>query len=158
MCRLPLPGTNTAGQGGTSNPGTPNGGGDGGPRIGPPSTSFGNVGNPSKKPAPPPLSRVLGNKDFVIFVDCYDDHVNIFPGGMSFRWNTTNMKTTDSAFSQAVANLIERRQASVRKGEPPYRPVICFRVGPDGRHSYLHVYPLLESLNVPMTRENVVEQ
>jgi hypothetical protein len=112
----------------------------------------------SKRPAPAPLSRLLGNKDFLIYIDCYDDHVNVFPGGMSFRWTTSNMKLTDAAFAQAVAKLIERRQASVRPGEPPYRPLICFRVDPDGRHCYLHVYPLLEQLRVPMTRENIEEQ
>jgi hypothetical protein len=125
--------------------------------IGPPPSFGGNTAKTAKRASTPTMSKLLGNKDFLITIDCYNDHVSVSPGGMSFRWTAANMTTTDQAFAQAVANLIERRQASVRPGEPPYRPLICFRVTPDGRPSCLHAYPLLESLHVTMTRENVVE-
>jgi hypothetical protein len=167
-----VPASNSPGQGapdGTAGPtgaansaGTPGepGASDGGPAIGPP-PSFGNLGNPAKAPkkisSTPALSRLLGNKDFLITINCYNDHVDVFPGGMSFRWTAANVNATDQAFAQAIANLIERRQASVRPGDSPYRPLICFRVTPDGRPSCLHIYPLLEPLHVPMTRENIVE-
>ena len=51
--------------------------------------------------------------------------------------------------------MIARRQATVRPGEPPYRPMIRFRVLPDGLRTYHLAYPALEALHVPMTRENV---
>ncbi len=166
------PGNGPAGQGNSGGaPGTPNTTGQRGQGGGQPSagnseggdpsglpTTFGNTDKtPKKAPAGPILSRLLGNKDFLITIECYSDFVTISPGGMSFRWTAANMKSADKAFAQAIANLIERRQASVRAGEPPYRPLICFRVTADGRPMCLHAYPLLEPLHVPMTRENVVE-
>jgi hypothetical protein len=110
---------------------------------------------PLKTPATPTLSKILGNKDFVITIDCYADHVTLFPGGAQFRWTTQNVQATDSALVASVAKLIERRQAAVRPGEPPYRPIIRFQVSAEGLRSYYHVYPLLEHLRIPMTRENV---
>ena len=152
------------GGGGGGGGGSGDGGGDG-YAYGPPTTLGGfNPGNnptttkAARKPLPSPiLSRLLGNKDFLITIDCYDDFVTVSPGAMSFRWTAGNAKAADQAFAQAIANLIEHRQASVRTGEPPYRPVICFRVTADGRATCLHVYPLLESLHVPMMRENVID-
>ena len=154
-----VPGTpNANGQPGQGGGQTPAGHGENGDTVGLPTTTFGNTDKtPKKVPAGPVLSRVLGNKDFLITIECYSDFVTISPGGMSFRWTAANMKTADQAFAQAIANLIEHRQASVRAGEPPYRPLICFRVTADGRPMCLHAYPLLEPLHVPMTRENVVE-
>jgi hypothetical protein len=111
----------------------------------------------NKAPAPSPLSKMLGNKDFIITIDCYADRVTVFPGSAPFRWTSANTQATDQALAQFVANLIERRQASVRPGEPPYRPLIRFQVSAEGLRSYYHVYPLLERLGVPMTRENVAE-
>jgi hypothetical protein len=110
------------------------------------------------KPHPaPPLSKLLGNKDFVIIIECHGDHVTITPGSKTYHWTTADLQATDQALAQAVANLISRRQASVRPGEPPYRPLIRFRVSNEGLRTYYHVYPLLEQLRVPMTRENVAE-
>ena len=112
----------------------------------------------TQKPAPaPPLSRLLGNKDFIITVDCYADHATIFPSGLQYRWNASNASANDEALVQTVTNLIARRQASLRPGEPPYRPIIRFQVAADGLRTYLRVYPLLEHLRVTMTRENVEE-
>ena len=116
---------------------------------------------PTKKnkpaPAPSPLSKMLGNKDFIITIDCFGDRVAVFPGNAPFRWASANTQATDQALAQFVATLIERRQASVRPGEPPYRPLIRFQVSAEGLRSYYHVYPLFERLGVPMTRENVAE-
>jgi hypothetical protein len=56
---------------------------------------------------------------------------------------------------EVVQQMIARRQATVRPGEPPYRPMIRFRVRPEGLRSYYLAYPALEPLHVPMTRENI---
>jgi hypothetical protein len=100
---------------------------------------------------------VLGNKDFLITIHCYGDHVNVFPGGTLHRWTSADTKAADQLLVQTVTNLIARRQATVRPGEPPYRPLICFQVTAEGLRTYYHAYPLLEHLNVPMTRENKSE-
>jgi hypothetical protein len=54
----------------------------------------------------------------------------------------------------ALREMIDRRQATVRPGEPPYRPHIRFKVWPEGLRTYYLAYPALEVLQVPMTREN----
>lgn len=154
---IPIPGN--SGLPKRSNPAGQDGGGtesDGSPAL---STvkgvpTFG-AGAAKKPPPVSPLSKMLGNKDFVITIDCYTGHVTVFPSGLQYRWTSTNAVATDQALIQTVTNLIARRQASVRPGEPPYRPLIRFQVSADGLRTYLHVYPLLEHLRVPMTRENV---
>jgi hypothetical protein len=108
----------------------------------------------AKKPTPPPI-RLLGNRDFIITIDCYADHATVFPSGLQYRWSGPNPNASDTALVNAVSNLITRRQATVRTGEPAYRPVIRFQVAPDGLRTYLRIYPLLAPLNVMMTRENV---
>jgi hypothetical protein len=164
----PPPGDSVAGQrsgagsnsfGGTAMPGngTPGeSGGAPGDSRGKTLPTFG--ADNGKKPLPAsPLSKLLGNKDFVIIIDCHGDYVTITPGSKTYRWTTADLQATDQALAQAVANLIARRQASVRPGEPPYRPLIRFQVSNEGLRTYYHVYPLLEQLRVPMTRENVAE-
>jgi hypothetical protein len=105
----------------------------------------------------PPLGRIIGNRDFVIFVDCYNDYARVSPGGIEFRWPAYGASNTDQQIVQYVQQLIQRRQASVRPGEPPYRPLIRFHVAPDGLRTYYRAYPPLEPLKVPMTRENLEE-
>ena len=51
--------------------------------------------------------------------------------------------------------MVARRQASVRAGEPPYRPQIRFLVRPDGKRAYYQAYPALESLQLPMFQQNL---
>ena len=53
----------------------------------------------------------------------------------------------------ALRSMIDRRQATVRSGEMPYRPQIRFQVYPDGFRAYYLAYPALELLQVPMTRD-----
>ncbi|MBI2808389.1 MAG: hypothetical protein HYX68_25660 [Planctomycetes bacterium] len=110
---------------------------------------------PKRKPAPP--SRAIGNRDFVITIECDSDAVLVTPGSLIFRWSTSDVRMVDRALVQSVGSLIARRQKSVRPGDPPYRPVIRFLVSREGLRTYYHVYPLLESLRVPMTRENIEE-
>ena len=57
---------------------------------------------------------------------------------------------------QAVQQIIARRQATVRPGEPPYRPMIRFLVQPAGLRSYYTVYPVLQTLGLSMSRENLL--
>ena len=127
-----------------------------GDSYGKPLPTFG--ADSSKKPTlAPPLSRLLGNKEFIITIDCRNDSVTVNPSGLTYRWTTSNLQTTDKALVETITTLIARRQASVRAGEPAYRPQIRFHVSSEGLRSYYHVYPLLEHLRVPMTRENVEE-
>jgi hypothetical protein len=52
--------------------------------------------------------------------------------------------------------MIARKQATVRPGDPPYEPRIRFLIHPSGGlRSYYQAYPLLQNLQVPMSRENL---
>jgi hypothetical protein len=164
----PNQGGGTPGSGGTGTPGTggsgtsgagrgsPNDGGEADPIMkGLP--GFAKESNKKPPPAPSPLSKLIGNKDFIVTVNCQADAVSVTPGGLAFRWTAANIQETDQALVEAISNLIARRQASVRPGEPPYHPMIRFQVTESGLRTYYHIYPLFGQLRVPMTRENVVE-
>jgi len=109
---------------------------------------------PSKTP-PPAIRAALGSRDFVITIICYSDHVTVNPGGKQFSWKNGSSTAIDDAVVQDVQALIVGRQKSVRPGEPPYRPMIRFQLAPGGLIRFLHLYPRLEFLQVPMTRENL---
>jgi len=105
---------------------------------------------------PPPLSRVLGNRDWPITIDCLADAVVLRPGNQRFAVTAlTPAGSGDHPLVQALRQLIAGRQAGVRPGEPPYRPMLRIHVHPDGLRAYYLAYPLLASLRLPMTRENV---
>lgn len=112
-------------------------------------------GNGPRTP-PLPLSRTIGNRDWVIAVECKPDVVILQPWGYRFPVAGAGAAPgTEHPLVRTVRQLIDRRQATVRPGDPPYRPLLRFLVHPDGLRSYYFAYPLLESLRVPMSRENV---
>ncbi|MCI0681387.1 MAG: hypothetical protein L0Y71_04720 [Gemmataceae bacterium] len=112
-----------------------------------------------KAPArPAALGRVIGNRDFVITIACYLEGAIVTPGGRTFVWKAkAEAAKTDETLVRAVSQLVASRQATVRTGEPPYRPVLRFLVHEQGRRTYYRVYPLLERLRLPMVREDVEE-
>jgi hypothetical protein len=153
-------GTGTPGSGGSGTSGAGGGGANDGGEADPIMKGLPGFAKESSKkppPAPSPLSKLIGNKDFIVTVNCQADAVSVTPGGLAFRWTAANIQETDQALVEAISNLIARRQASVRPGEPPYHPMIRFQVTESGLRTYYHLYPLLGQLRVPMTRENVVE-
>jgi hypothetical protein len=113
-----------------------------------------------KTPQPrlPLYTRLTGGRDWIITIECLTDGVVLRPLGQ--RFGAESLRTGadgENALSRAVREMIERRQASVRSGEMPYRPQIRFLVKPpDGLRSYYAAYPALESLRLTMTRENFV--
>lgn len=115
---------------------------------------FNRMPPPGPKPKDPPVaksppSRLLGNRDFIITIECNEHGATVLPGGQEFSLQQAER------LAQHVQKLIARRQASVRPGEPPYRPQLRFSVQADGLRTYFRVYPPLEQLRLPMSRENV---
>jgi hypothetical protein len=97
-----------------------------------------------------------GNRDWVIAIECRADGLVLTPTGQ--RIGQEALGPTDRAdplLLTAVKQMIARRQATVRPGEPPYRPLIRFQVRPEGLRLYFLAYPLLEPLGVPMSREDL---
>jgi hypothetical protein len=108
---------------------------------------------PSPPPRPP---RLIGNRDWVIPIECRPDGVVLRGAGQKFPLTAVSSGTAgENALLQAVKQMIARRQASVRAGEPPYRPQVRFLIYPDGLRTYHLTFPVLEPLGVPLTRQNV---
>jgi hypothetical protein len=114
------------------------------------------VRRPSSSEPRSPVLHLIGNRDWVIPIECTNDGVVLKPAGQKFP--LTSLTTTndgDSPLLLAVQRLIARRQASVRAGDPPYRPQIRFLVRSDGLRTYHLAYPTLEPLQIPLTRQNI---
>ncbi|HLJ94208.1 MAG TPA: hypothetical protein VKU02_13555 [Gemmataceae bacterium] len=127
------------------------GGGDPFDRFGLPSSKARPARAEALRPRP-----LIGNRDWVISIECTAEGLVLLPSRQ--RIPTAQIargENESNPLLEAVQQMMARRQATVRPGEPPYRPMIRFRVLPDGLRSYHLAYPVLEGLQVPMTRENV---
>jgi hypothetical protein len=110
-----------------------------------------------KKPARPlPFTGLLsGNRDWIILVECRADGVVLLPSRHHVPTaEFTSAPAGGNPLRDLVEQMIAKRQASRRLGELPYRPMIHFRVWPDGVRTYYLAYPILGALGLPMAREN----
>jgi hypothetical protein len=99
---------------------------------------------------------LFGNRELVIPIECTADAVVLHPTRQRFPAAVLLQgEGGGNSLSQTVRQMIERRQAGVRPGEPPFRPSIRFLVRPAGLRSYYLAWPALEGLHLPMTRENL---
>jgi hypothetical protein len=140
------------------------GGGDAGSEPGDvpgyrPADRWPNLGLPpdrTERRATPPPRRLVGNRDWTILVECTADALVLYPGGKRFPVQGLAQEVAGArALVQTVRDMIARRQAMVRPGEPPYRPQLRFLVRPDGLRTFYEGYPVLEAVQVPMTRQNL---
>ncbi len=113
-------------------------------------------GKPSRNPAPRRLLPLVGNRDWIIPIECRADGVVLRNAGQKIPLTALAGTTpVDNPLMQSLKQTIARRQASVRPGEPPYRPQARFLIYPDGLRTYYLTFPLLEPLGIPVTRQNV---
>jgi hypothetical protein len=109
---------------------------------------------PSNVPAPP-LGRVLGNRDWLIYIECTGDGVVVKHGNRTFPLDSLSTQTkAEHELVKCLREIVARRQATIGPGELPYRPVLQFVVHPDVFRAYYMAYPLLDALRLPMQREN----
>lgn len=110
-------------------------------------------GLPAKPGRPLPVrpSQMIGNRDFVVAIECTSDSLILYPGRQRFATSVVD-QPRENPLVLAIRQVIQRRQASLRPGEPPYRPLLRFLVRPDGMRSYYQAYPALDALHLPMTR------
>ncbi|HEV3117456.1 MAG TPA: hypothetical protein VGY58_10400 [Gemmataceae bacterium] len=95
-----------------------------------------------------------GNRDWIIAVDCRADGVTLVPTQQHIAIADLAPAASSNPLAAAVQRIIARRQASVRPGEPPYRPIIHLRVHASGLRAYYLAYPALDPLGVQMFRED----
>jgi hypothetical protein len=113
-------------------------------------------GREKPSPRPPRPMRLIGNRDWVIPVECRADGVVLRHLGQKLSLASLAGKAAgESPLLRAVKQMIDRRQAGVRPGEPPYRPQVRFLIYPDGLRTYFLAFPALEPLGIPQTRQNV---
>ncbi len=67
-----------------------------------------------------------------------------------------NQKAMATSLVQTIQQMVARRQAAVRDGEPPYQPMIRLQLQAEGVRSFIWIVPSLRTLNIPMTRENLI--
>jgi hypothetical protein len=107
----------------------------------------------TNQPAQPRLPRLTGGRDWIIPVECNVRAVVLYPSKLQIP--ADKLSQEGESLRRQVQQMIARRQASVRPGEPPYRPQLRFLVRPDGIGTYYQAYPMLESLRLMMTRQNI---
>jgi hypothetical protein len=172
------PGNGVSGSGGPPDSGAsgPSGGVPGNGPGSPPGAAPG-VG--ASEPAPPSLSspvpiasangpkkalpkqpvaplRVVGNRDWNITLTCSPQGAVLLITQQQFALSV--LQTThqgEHPLRKAVRELIAHKQATVRPGEPPYRPILCFEVPPDGLRCYWAAADVLGDLQLPMIRHNI---
>jgi hypothetical protein len=156
-----------SGSGGTGTPGNSGAQNNGQPGGGPSSMRADPLGaltpsNSKQTARKTPVIRtgwLNANRDWIIPIDCTAEGVTIRQLGRSIPVQSFSQGEKGSENLQAaIRDMIARRQASVPPGDPPYRPIIRFRVRRDGLRSYYHAYPALEPLGARMSRENLEEQ
>jgi hypothetical protein len=111
----------------------------------------------SRPPAAPQRTmRLIGNRDWIIPAECRPDGVVLRNAGQSFPAATVGGgNASGNPLQQAVQQLIVRRQATVRPGDPPYRPQVRLFVYPGGLRTYYQACAALEPLGIPLTRQSV---
>jgi len=133
---------------------------DAGPHLGS-SSGLSQLGTErEKKPGPVPVVRRYVRREWDIFVECTADRVIIYPGGSQIPAASLSDRTRAQALLQAIQQMIAHRQALIASSEvfkdaAAYSPQIRFLVRPDGLRTYFFAYPQLESLHLPMSRENL---
>lgn len=108
---------------------------------------------PPERTAPARPVRLSSNRDWVIQIECNADGV-LLPNGQRLDLQALNSESgQENRLLTALKQIIDRRQATVRRGESPYCPQIRFQLRPDGLRAYYLAYPALEPLHLKMTRE-----
>ena len=108
--------------------------------------------------APPTPSKLRENHDFLINIVCWPDGVVLTTTGELYPMNPAeSQEQVRAALVQKVQQMVVRRQATVREGEPAYQPMIRLQVKPEGGlRSLFWIGPALNALRIPMTRENLI--
>ncbi len=109
---------------------------------------------PRRLTAPRP-AWVHGGRDWTIYVECRAAALVLYPSQRAFTIAEAISPPAGNPLIKAIQQMIDRRQSSRRRDEPPYHPQICLLVRPDHIRTFLTVYPALEALPVPKTRRNL---
>ena len=88
----------------------------------------------------------------MIYVECRADGVVLRNAGQKFAPPSAG---GDNPLLQSLRQTIARRQATVRPGEPLYRPEVRFLVRPDALKTYHLAYPAVDGLPAEKKAQNL---
>jgi hypothetical protein len=109
-----------------------------------------------RKPVALRPARLTGDRDYYIYIECRADAVVLYPAQRVFPLaDLSRGGNSGNPLAKAVQQMIDRRQALVPDGTPPYRPQICFLVRTEDMRTYHAAYPALDGLSIPKTRHNL---
>ncbi len=109
----------------------------------------------TRQPAPLRPARLSGDRDWIIYVECKPEGVVIYPTQLLVPLAALNRPSGSNPLPQTIQQLIDRKQATVRHGEMPYRPEVRFLVRPEAERTFHLAYPTLDGLAAPKTSQNL---
>jgi hypothetical protein len=150
------PSANQPPSGNQPSSGMPPGGAPSTGRGGDPAGRFAPGAPEEQERRPPPMRPVnlSGDRDWVIYVECTTEGVILYPARTLIPLAALS-RGPANPLQQAVQQMIDRRQSSVRPGEAPYRPQVRFLVRPESMRVFHIAYPALGAVQAPMTRYNL---
>src|SRR6185437_13577660 len=98
---------------------------------------------------------VHGGRDWTIYIECRADAVVLYPSEKSFPLAQAAGEASINPLVAEIRKMIARRQSGLRPGDPPFYPQIRLLVRSENVRTFLMVYPALEALPVPKTRQNL---
>jgi len=112
---------------------------------------------PRKNSTPTPLraARLFADRDWVIYVECKFEEILVHPNRLIIPTSLLASEEGVKRFVQEIEKIIQRKQSTVRPGEPPYRPEVRFLVWPDGLKPYHLSYPALQLAGIKQKRQNL---
>jgi hypothetical protein len=132
----PGDGRQSSGQGGEEDPG---------------SMSLAPPGAGGKREPRLPPRPIVGDRDWIIPIECTGKGLTVITGGRTYALaELTPSGDAAKRLIEDVKQMVQRQQATVRDGEPRYRPIIRFLVRPDGLEALHRTYPLLAPLGLKM--------
>jgi hypothetical protein len=101
------------------------------------------------------VGKVVSDRDWNVTLSCTAKGVKLLLTQEEFSLAALQTHYPgEHPIHQAVRQLVEKKQATVRPGEPPYRPTLRFEVPPDGLRPYLVANAVLQDLGLPVVRHN----
>jgi len=100
----------------------------------------------------------LSDRDWIIYIECCPEGVVLYPAHIEFPVDALTAPPEKNGLLAAVRQMIERRQATLRPGDVPYRPEVRFLVRPGSLRTFHSTYPALDFLPVPKTRQNLAAE
>ena len=93
-----------------------------------------------------------GDRDWILFVECREDAVVLYPSRRQFAPATLATPEGRAELLSSARQLMERRRAAAEAIGTAFHPQVRFLVHPEGLRTFHLTYPVLDPLPAPKTR------